>query len=1056
MQAKSFDMQPPQELSALAKWFAEAVRAELKALERNGGTQVYEVHSGKLIEPRGPNQGIFVFFIADGTRIPEEATGRLKSEDSEFTASVIGQQGNIIHLYIEGKTLPLGIHWARLIIDDTALLRRLAEVLEECSENSTNLSSLAISVFHPAGTSVHSQGLPNTPELGPDKIQGETRKVIERACGSSVTYIWGPPGTGKTFAIAYLITSLIEAGERVLVTSHTHAAVDQALYEAVKTEGDKCGPLATHSAVSSGKVLRVGVTADPKVPDSVLYDKVLETRGQEIQDMILETEAQIKPLFRIMEWGRAALSEWDKLAEFANRLTAIKESIEKASLNQTSAEEAIGKSKDLIRQRMDGLEKAKRAWFRREKKTRQAKQALEESELKLRQAEKTLASVIQEKKKNLQLHHNLQQAFKKQREVCEKLPKRDAVEKELSEKATDLKPLEEKLDSLQGELSRLGQVVIDEAQAIFCTLTKNYTGKELENQKFDAVIIDEISMALPPLIFLAAGRAKLRVVLAGDFLQLPPIVRSDTEIANAILGTDTFRLAGIADGMRPSEPCPVLAKLTTQRRMVPAIADVARHLVYRQAGGLDDHETVKHRKVEEAAPWLDFLPKNPLIIIDTADLYCWSGKQPGTLSRFNMYSATLAVDIAAMAAKKIQKPPLEEPKPIGIITPFAAQRRLLSKLIADMELDRWVAAGTVHTFQGNQADLIIFDSVLDEPYYTARLCNPKVTEDVLKDLNVSVTRAKNKFVFIGSSEWLNKHAKPASALGQIWSYLKDSADLLSALDLIENDFRQRVASTSSEPAAWNIPKGEKGYTIQILGEESFFGNFAMDINASENSIFALAPYFGEYRWPKIQPLFNAALAREVKITIVTPPLAETKNKIYVENVIMNLRSLGAVVVSASGLHGKDVIIDERIVYTGSMNWSSHRGRSEVIHRIDAPKYAKQCLEFLHAKHIRQAATNEDGTPRVCPYCGCPIQIVNQRRQHFRWDFQAMKVGCTNPKCKGYLRNIDERPPFKKRPVCQVDSRTKYRRVRRGRGEIWQCPKHPKECPTEKVVPGDPG
>ena len=123
MEAKSFDIQPPQEMAALANWFAEGVCAELQALERDGGgTQVYEVHSGKLIESKGPNQGIFVFLIADGTRIPEDATGRLKSEDSEFTALVIGQKGNIIHLHIEGKTLPPSIHWARRILDDTALL----------------------------------------------------------------------------------------------------------------------------------------------------------------------------------------------------------------------------------------------------------------------------------------------------------------------------------------------------------------------------------------------------------------------------------------------------------------------------------------------------------------------------------------------------------------------------------------------------------------------------------------------------------------------------------------------------------------------------------------------------------------------------------------------------------------------------------------------------------------------------------------------------------------------------------------------------------------------
>jgi hypothetical protein len=40
----------PQEPGALAAWFAEGVRAELAALEKIGGSQIYEVHSGKLIQ----------------------------------------------------------------------------------------------------------------------------------------------------------------------------------------------------------------------------------------------------------------------------------------------------------------------------------------------------------------------------------------------------------------------------------------------------------------------------------------------------------------------------------------------------------------------------------------------------------------------------------------------------------------------------------------------------------------------------------------------------------------------------------------------------------------------------------------------------------------------------------------------------------------------------------------------------------------------------------------------------------------------------------------------
>jgi hypothetical protein len=642
-----------------------------------------------------------------------------------------------------------------------------------------------------------------------------------------------------------------------------------------------------------------------------------------------------------------------------------------------------------------------------------------------------------------------------QKSVCEPFPPRADLERELSEIAKDLDPLEEKIRSLQDFISKLEAKIIDEAQAIFCTLTKCYTGKELEGQRFDAVIVDELSMALPPLVFVAAGRATARVILVGDFLQLPPIVRSDSPISNERLGKDTFHLSGVAVGSKPSPNCPVLTKLTQQKRMLPEVADVARNLVYSQAGLelLDDLVALRKRKPFES----DFLPSNPLVIVDTADLYCWSGKQPGSLSRFNFYSAALAVELAAMVAAQIPEPPPEEPPPIGIVTPYASQRRLLSKLVNDMALNRWVWPGTVHTFQGGEADVIIFDSVLDEPYWGARLCNPRSIDEVKRDLNVAVTRAKSKFLFIGSSEWLNRHAKPLCALGQLWAFLKERADLVSATEFVELGFYDHVVRQSASPDGWKIPCREEGPVHEILDEVSFFERFGNDISSASKSIFGLVPYFGEYRWPRIQPLLSSALSRKVEVTLVTPSLSEledTPNREYVKSAIANLRRLGAIVVPAIGLHGKDVVIDERIHYTGSLNWTSHRGRNEIMHRTDSSTLAKLVLQYLQARYIRSASIHEDGTPRSCPKCGWPIQVVNQRKQS-RWDFQAMKIGCTNPDCEGYLRDINERAPFKAIPKCSQDGRTKYRRVRRGRGEMWECPKHPKDCPREKVVPGDP-
>ncbi|MGQ0569192.1 MAG: AAA domain-containing protein [Armatimonadota bacterium] len=586
-----------------------------------------------------------------------------------------------------------------------------------------------------------------------------------------------------------------------------------------------------------------------------------------------------------------------------------------------------------------------------------------------------------------------------------------------------------------------------------CTLTKSYMATELRDQRFNAVVVDEISMALPPLIFLAAARATDRVILVGDFLQLPPIVRSDSEVSNARLRQDTFHLAGVASGLRPADSCRVLTRLTTQRRMAPAIADAARHLVYGPDGIRDDGSVVSR----QPAPWLDFLHAGPLLVLDTADLRCWSGKQPGSLSRFNFYSATVAVELAAMAAHAVPEPRHDEPPPIGIVTPFAAQRRLLSRLVVDLGLARWVLAGTVHTFQGGEADLIVFDAVLDEPYWSARLTTPSDADDVKRELNVAVTRARHKFVFLASSEWLNKHAKPASALGQLWWFLKDRAPLVSARDVVEFGFAQRALAATSDAPGWRLPS-EAGVAVhEILDETTFFQRFAGDMSHASNSVFGLAPYFGEYRWPRVEPLFRAALERGVEVTLVIPPRAEAQNPTYVDALMANLRRLGGVVVEAGGLHGKDVVIDETSHYTGSLNWASHRGRAEVMHRTESRAVARLVLEYIQARYIRAAAVHENGTPRRCPECGGPVWVVNQRRQHGAWDFQAMKVGCVAYHRTGcrYLRNIDERAPFRDAPRCQRDHVTKYRRVRRGKGEVWQCPKHPKECETMKLVPGDP-
>lgn len=1043
----SFDaVSPPKDLPSLCAWFAEAVRAEIDALEKDGGEKRYELISGELVNQRAPTDGIYEFIIADGTRIPEDSSGRLKAETAEYSATIIGQQANRLQVQLQSDgALPSRITRAHLIVDDTALLRKLAEWLEE-SAPSGWASNLALVPFHPLLGRAGFQALPNTPSLS--LLTGETRRVVEQASGSTLTYIWGPPGTGKTFAIAHLIAALVERGERVLATSHTHAAVDAALYEAIS------GPLAGRPEILAGKVLRIGRTLDPKIPDDVRLDRVVERRAAELTERIGQLEREALPLSEHRTELQAKLAVWTRLNELRGRLQQVRDDVLAGERQEQEALASIMATEQTLDTLRARLQRAQSAWVLRRSRVAKAVAATAQADETLRAFERGREETLAKQGEARSAIEGLEIETAKVEEESSSLPPADVLTREIDAVQHQLAGLESQISQHQAEIAELEERLIDEAAVLFMTLTKCYVDERLRSQAFDSVIVDEISMALPPLILVGGSRAKERIILVGDFLQLPPIVRSDSEISSGRLRDDVFHLAGMVDGngTQPAAGLAVLTKLEEQRRMAPRIADLARHLAYGPTG-IRDHASVLSRKSPD---WLDFLPSDPLVVIDTADLHCWSGKQAGSLSRFNFYSATLAVELAAMAASFIPQPTTGMPPPVGIITPYAAQKRLLGRLVADLKLERWVAPGTVHTFQGSQADAIIFDSVLDEPYYSANLSNPKAWTDVIRLLNVAATRAKHKFIFVGSSQWLNKHARPGSGLGHMWKFLKDRAPFLNAVELVEGGFLQRAAQASRPTGSeWRVPITAHGPAHEILDERTFFDRFERDLASAREGIFGLVPYFGEYRWPRVYPWIVGALERDVQVTLVTPGLAEASNASFVEKAIDNLREHGAVVIQSEGLHGKDILIDDQITYTGSLNWASHRGRGEIMHRTQSRTHAQLLSRYLQARYIRGAAIHEDGTPRVGPKCGGATQVVNQRRQHFAWDFQALKVGCANPECKQYLRNIDERPPYREPPRCRVDGRTNYRRVRWGRGERWQCPKHPRGCPMEKVVPGDP-
>ncbi len=65
------------------------------------------------------------------------------------------------------------------------------------------------------------------------------RQAIEKALSQKVTFVWGPPGTGKTKTMAALAACLIMGGRRVLLSALSNAALDTLLLSTVLRLADE-------------------------------------------------------------------------------------------------------------------------------------------------------------------------------------------------------------------------------------------------------------------------------------------------------------------------------------------------------------------------------------------------------------------------------------------------------------------------------------------------------------------------------------------------------------------------------------------------------------------------------------------------------------------------------------------------------------------------------------------------------------------------------------------------------------------------------------------------
>ena len=129
--------------------------------------------------------------------------------------------------------------------------------------------------------------------------------------------------------------------------------------------------------------------------------------------------------------------------------------------------------------------------------------------------------------------------------------------------------------SLEFEANAMGYIserIVRTGQVVCATLA-GCADDHLKGQSFDWVIIDEASQAMLPAALIAMQRGP-RLILAGDPLQLPPVVKSDEAQAGGLA------VSVLEQAMQGDHNTGVSQMLTDQYRMAPTIMQLASDLFY--------------------------------------------------------------------------------------------------------------------------------------------------------------------------------------------------------------------------------------------------------------------------------------------------------------------------------------------------------------------------------------------------------------------------------------------------------------------------------------------
>ena len=255
------------------------------------------------------------------------------------------------------------------------------------------------------------------------------------------------------------------------------------------------------------------------------------------------------------------------------------------------------------------------------------------------------------------------------------------------------------------------------------------------NVYFDITIIDEASQCNTAHSLLPILRGK-QLMLVGDPQQLNPVILLDTKDNEAL--KRMYKIPKEYDFIKNSIYKTFLAADSISKEIL-----LSHH--YRCAKEIIEFNNKKYygNQLKIETQRNDKNETNPLVFCNIED------------------NESLEKNIAPLEAEEIVKYAQAHPtQTIGVITPFTKQKNVIERLLKKYNLKN-VTCGTVHTFQGDEKDVVLFSLALTNKTGAKTYEWLNANKELI---NVATSRAKEKLIVIGSEKEIERLHKERKAI----------------------------------------------------------------------------------------------------------------------------------------------------------------------------------------------------------------------------------------------------------------------------------------------------